>query len=128
MGKTLLSREALLAKEKLEIVRVDLGNDEYVFVRQMTGRERDAFEASLIEVQESAIPGGKPIVSQRTEDFRAKLAVHTVCDESGELLLEAGDYETLSTNISARRLEAIVNVAEGLNRISATDRDNLLKN
>ncbi len=128
MGKTLLSREALLAKEKLEIVKVDLGNDEYVFVRQMTGRERDAFEASLVEIQESATPGGKPIVIQRQDDFRAKLAVHSVCDESGELLLKADDYAVLSTNISARRLEAIVNVAQSLNRISEEDRDNLLKN
>ena len=43
----LLNRSGLLKKEKLDVVKVDLGNDEYVFVRQMTGRERDQFEASL---------------------------------------------------------------------------------
>ena len=35
---TLLDRNALLAKEKLDVVKVDLGKGDFVFVRQMTGR------------------------------------------------------------------------------------------
>ncbi len=124
----LLTREGLLAKEKLQVVKVDLGDGAYVYVRQMTGRERDSFERTLIEVQDPVNPGDAPIVIQRQEDFRAKLAVHTVCDEKGTLLLNPEDYETLSTNISARRLDRIIQVAQSLNSITGQDKENLLKN
>ncbi len=124
----LLTREGLLAKEQLEVVKVDLGDGQHVFVRQMTGRERESFELTLVEIQEPETPDGRPTFIPRNEDFRAKLAVHTVCDAEGNLILGAEDYETLNTNISAKRLEAIVNVAQELNRISDEDRENLLKN
>ena len=45
----LLTREGLLKKEKLRKEEVDLGECEFVFVRQMTGRERDRFEQSLVK-------------------------------------------------------------------------------
>lgn len=124
----LLTREGLLAKEQLEVVKVDLGDGQHVFVRQMTGRERESFELTLVEIQEPETPDGRPTFIPRNEHFRAKLAVHTVCDAEGNLILGAEDYETLNTNISAKRLEAIVNVAQELNRISDEDRENLLKN
>ena len=44
----------MLAKEELEIVKVDLGKGDYVYVRQMTGRERDRFEQSLIKESKTA--------------------------------------------------------------------------
>jgi hypothetical protein len=124
----LLNRESLLAKEDLEIRKVDLGKGDYVFVRQMTGRERDSFERTLVEIGEVGEEGGKPEVIQRQEDFRAKLATHTVCDEKGVLILKPGDYETLSQNISAKRLEKIINVAQQLNKITDEDKENLVKN
>jgi hypothetical protein len=42
-----LDRSALLQKEKLEIEKVDLGNGDFVYVTQMTGHGRDAFELAL---------------------------------------------------------------------------------
>jgi len=45
----LLDRKALLTKEKLEVVKVDLGKNEFVYVKQMTGRERDNFEQSILK-------------------------------------------------------------------------------
>jgi hypothetical protein len=124
----LLTREGLLAKEELEIKKVDLGNGDYVFVRQMTGRERDSFERTLVEIGEVKDDGTKPEVISRNEDFRAKLAAHTVCDDKGVLILQAGDYETLSQNISAKRLEKIITVAQRLNKITDEDKENLVKN
>jgi hypothetical protein len=124
---TLLNRKLLLQKEKLEIVKVELGKDEYVFVRQMTGRERDTFEQSLIK--ENKDKDGTVIGYDRSlQDFRAKLAVVTLCDEKGSSLLEPGDYETLSMSMSAARLEKIVNKAQELNKISEEDKENLVKN
>jgi len=123
----LLDRAALLTKEKLEVVKVDLGNDEFVYVRQMTGHERDAFEQSLLKKNRDS-KGTVIGYEQATEDFRAKLAVLTVCDETGALLLTPGDYKVLSMSMSAKRLETIINKAQELNKISEEDKENLVKN
>lgn len=122
-----LNREALLEKEKLEIVKVDLGNDTFVFVRQMTGRDRDYFEQSLIKETKNK-KGVVDGYEKSLEDFRAKLAVNSLCDEEGNLLLQLGDYAMLSKNMSAKRLEKIVNEAQKLNAISEEDKEALVKN
>jgi len=124
--EALLNREALLAKQELEIKKVILGKDEVVFVRQMTGRERDTFEQSLLKKVKK--PNGVVIYEQSLTDFRAKLAVNTLCDESGKPLLEPTDYELLSKNMSAYRLEQIVNAAQSINAISEEDKVGLVKN
>lgn len=122
----LLTRKALLVKEKLETVKVDLDNESYVFVRQMTGRERDRFEQSLmIEVE---VADGESKMEKSLEDFRAKLAVNTLCDAEGKNLLDPADYPVLSQNMSAARLEKIVNKAQKLNAISEKDQKALVKN
>ena len=117
-----LNREALLQKEKLEVVKVDLGKDEVVYVKQMTGRERDSFERSLFVFDKDNK------VTTRMNDFRAKLAVCTLCNENGEALLKFEDYDLLSRNMSAARLEKIVNVAQKLNAITEEDKEALVKN
>ena len=124
--KVLLDRKALLRKEKLEIVRVDLDKDEYVFVRQMTGHERDAFERSLI--RETKDKKGQLGFERALGDFRAKLAVNCLCNETGAASLKPGDYPTLSENMSAARLEKIVSAAQKLNAITEEDKEALTKN
>lgn len=120
----LLDRKSLLAKEKLEVTKVDLGDGNYVFVRQMTGRERDRFEQSLIKENKNAEGG----YEKTLEDFRAKLAVCTVSDEDGNLILQPGDFGILSQNMSAAKLEKIINTAQRINKISEDDKENLVKN
>lgn len=122
----ILNRESLLKKENLKKEKVNLGKDEYVFVRQMTGRERDRFEQSLLK--EVIDNKGQSEFKRSLDDFRAKLAVHTVCDEKGNNLLRPEDVSILSQNMSAARLELIVNKAQELNKISEEDRENLIKN
>ena len=122
----ILNRESLLKKENLKKEKVNLGKDEYVFVRQMTGRERDRFEQSLLK--EVIDNKGQSEFKRSLDDFRAKLAVHTVCDEEGNNLLRPEDVSILSQNMSAARLELIVNKAQELNKISEEDRENLIKN
>lgn len=126
----LLDREKLLEKEELQIERVDLDKGDFVFVRQMTGRERDIFEASITtrELDDEDVDDVKPNYRLALEDFRAKLAVCTVCDEEGNLILQPDDYETLSTHMSAARLECIINKAQELNKISEKDKKALVKN
>jgi len=123
----LLKREKLLEKEKLEVVQVDLGDGEGVYVRQMTGRERDQWEKSLIRPirdKKGQVTG----MDSALEDFRAKLCVHTVCDEKGTLLFSSTDVAQLSLNMSASRLEIIVDAAQKLNKISEEDKEELVKN
>ena len=122
----ILNRKSLLQKQKLEIVQVDLGNDEFVFVKEMTGHERDQWEQSLLV--EKKDEKGVTSYERSLEDFRAKLAVCTLCDEGGELLLEARDCSTLSQNMGAKRLETIINAAQKLNKISEEDKEALVKN
>jgi hypothetical protein len=124
---TTLSRSVLLQKEELEKVKVDLGKGESVFVRQMTGRERDNFEQSLIKEKKNA-KGEVVSYDRALGDFRAKLAVATCCDEEGKALFLPDDYSLLSQNMSAKRLEIIVNAAQKLNAISEEDKEALVKN
>ena len=120
----LLDRKKLLTKEDFKVEKVDLGDGDFVYVRQMSGRERDRFEQSLIIEK----PGSKEGFEKALDDFRAKLAVVTVCDEKGNLLLQPKDAPTLSQSMSAAKLERIVNVAQRLNKISEEDKEQLVKN
>ncbi len=122
-----LNRTDMLKKEKLKIEKVDLGDNDFTYVCQMTGRERDRFEQSLM--REKKGPRGDTVDYVRSlEDFRAKLAVNTVCNENGIKIFRPDDYETLSQHMSAAKLEFIINAAQELNKISAKDKDALVKN
>ena len=122
----LLKRNQLLSKDELKIEKVDLGNDEFVYVRQMTGREKDRFEQSLMrEVEDKK---GNVTYKRSIEDFRAKLAVNTVCDENGRNLLEPEDYPTLSANMSAAKLGKIVSKAQEINNMGEQAQEETIKN
>lgn len=122
----LLDRKKLLEKEQLEIVKVDFEDGDFVYVRQMTARERDEYEQSL--VLRTKDNKGRYDYDMRLENFRAKLAVRTLCDKDGTLLLKPGDFATLGGSMSARRMERIVNEAQRLNAITEEDKEALIKN
>lgn len=122
-----LDRKALLAKEDLKIEKVDLGKGDFVFVRQMTAHEHSGYEQAIM----------KEVVDEKTgvidfvrdmKDFRAKLAVHTLCDEKGVLLLKPEDYLALSQSISATKITKIVAIAQKLNNIGEAEKEALVKN
>jgi len=123
----ILDRSKLLAKEELERVEVQLSETEIVFVRQMTGRERDTWEQSLRKETRDK-KGTVTGYDIALNDFRAKLAVCTLCDGEGKLLLSMSDYPLLSQNMSAFKLEKIINAAQKLNAISEEDKEALVKN
>lgn len=123
----LMDRKMLLEKEKMEIVKVEFEDGNFVYVRQMTGHERDTFEQSLLKKNRDS-KGTIISYEQATEDFRAKLAVVTVCDEQGNALLQPTDYGVLSRSMSAKRLEKIINVAQKINAITEEDKEALVKN
>ena len=121
-----LNRNALLEKEVLEVEKVKLDKGAFTYVRQMTGRERDRFDQSLM--QEVKDRSGNKTYERNLSDFRAKLAVNTLCDKTGKNLLTQKDVGTLSQNMSAARLEKIVTKSQDLNKITEEDKENLVKN
>ena len=123
----LLDRRKLLEREELERVKVEFEDGNYVFVRQMTGRERDNFEQSLIKETKDA-KGVVVSYDRALGDFRAKLAVVTVCNEAGDMIFLPDDYGTLSKHMSAKKLELIVNKAQELNKITEEDKEAIVKN
>lgn len=116
--KVVDGEEIIVEKEVTEIV-------DYVFVRQMSGREKNTWEISQMK---KVGVGRKAQYDVTLEDFRAKLAVVTVCDEDGKLLFAPQDYKQLSENMSAATLEKIVDVAQRLNAIKEEDREEMVKN
>jgi hypothetical protein len=123
----LMDRKKLLEKEKMEVVKVEFEDGDFVYVRQMTGHERDTFEQSLLKkVRDNK--GTIVSYEQSTEDFRAKLAVVTICDEKGNTILQPNDYAMLSRSMSAKRLEKIVDQAQKLNAITEEDKELIVKN
>lgn len=124
-----MTREQILTKQVLKTEKVKLSNGE-VYVRQMNGRGRDDFEQSLGHWESYVDGQGVPQerYARSLKDFRAKLAVCTLCDKDGNLLLTLDDAPALSENMSASDLERIVNAAQKLNLITATDKEELIKN
>ena len=105
----ILSKDAILAADDLprETVHVlEWGGD--VYVRTMSGADRDAFETSLI-AREGERDG-------RMENVRARLVALTLCDESGARLFEDGEIAALGRK-SARALDRVFAVAQRLNGI-----------
>ncbi len=84
-----------------------------VYVKGMTGAERDAFEASVITLK-----GNKQ--NFNLKNVRAKLCVMTLCDDEGKRLFEDADLEVLSGK-SAEELSKVFVVAQRLSGISKED-------
>lgn len=122
-----LDRKKLLEKEKVKIEKVELGEEGYLFVRQMSGRQRDHFEQSLLKQVKNA-KGQIESFEQTLDDFRAKLVVATACNEVGDALFLPDDVGTLSKNMSAVTLDKIVAKAQELNKISEEDKEIMVKN
>ena len=122
-----LDRKALLAKEALQTEKVDLGRGDFVFVRQMTAHEHSNYEQAITrEVVDEKT--GAISYTRSMDDFRAKLAVHALCDEKGSLLLKPEDYLALSQSMSATKLDKIATAALKLNRIGDAETEALVKN
>lgn len=110
MGVSVFSRE-LLRNARPELPRAtvmapELGAEGAVLLRGLTGRERDAFEASLMTAP-NAPKGGQ---AKRLEDVRARLIVASVIDESGALVFGSSDVEMVSAwpaSLTHRLFEAV---------------------
>lgn len=123
----ILSKEQLLSAPILAIKEVEISIGT-VLVREMTGYEKDVWEQSLMRQAPQGNKDGVTKMNLNLENFRAKLAVCTICDESGKLLFNMNDMITLSKALKASDMEKIVEAAQEINGISDKDKDEMLKN
>lgn len=77
------ARNATIDREKMNVP--ELGGE--IFVRGMSGKERDKFEEGL------RIRKGNRSGQSDLRNFRANLAVRVIVDEQGQRLLNDGDAE-----------------------------------
>jgi hypothetical protein len=129
---TVITRNVVMESERFEMVEVDVSEwgeidtetdkpkKSTVFVRELSGREKDQFEAGIVSVK-----GRKQKLN--LDDMRARLAVLVCCDENRKPIFLPSDVEWL-TKKSSRPLTRIYNAAKALNDLSEEDEEDLLKN
>ena len=117
----MLDKNSILNSDDLprEEVEVEQWNGS-VWVRTLTGSERDEFEASCIKSK-----GKNSGVNM--ENIRARLCVLTICNETGERLFDARDIQALGKK-SAMCLDLIFAVSQKLNGLGVDDVEELAKN
>lgn len=114
----LLNRDMILQADDLrkELLEVpEWGGS--VYVRGMTGTERDKLESSMLEQR------GK---SQKMNlaNVRARMAAMTLCDETGKLLFTEADVRALGTK-SAAALQRVFEAAQRLSGLTQQDIDDI---
>jgi len=116
-----LTREEILGAE--DILYEDVPVPEWggtVRVRGLSGTERDAFEASIVEMR-----GRKTHVD--TRNLRAKLVARAVVGENSQRLFQDGDVRALGEK-SAAALNRVFEVAQRLSGLTEADIEELTKN
>ena len=117
----ILNRESILEANDTKIKMVSVpewGGD--VYVRTMTGVERDDFEAEMY------VRRGDTFEANRY-NLRARLLYRCICDESGARLFTKKDVDALGKK-SAKALDRCFTVAQKLNGLTSEDVEELEKN
>lgn len=122
----LLKREDFLKQDDFKIEKVDLGNGDFVYVKEMSAKAKEDYQRSLMEV--TFDDNGKPKTKQKTEDLNAKLAVCTMCDKDGNLIMKPNDAHKLSEYMKASKLEKIVDASTKINAMNVDAVENEVKN
>ena len=118
---SLLSKTAILAANDLKSEDVEVPEwGGAVRVRSFTGRERDAFEASMVRGE------GRDRKVDLT-NMRARLVGLTVIDETGQRLFTDDEVDLLGAK-SGAALDRIFAIAQKLNGLSGADVEELSKN
>lgn len=89
-----------------------------VRIRMLTGEERDAFEASMVELKKDGS------AKANRENVRARLLVLCIVNENGEQMFNRADIKLLGRK-SAAALERVAVAAQKLNAITDSDIEEL---
>jgi len=118
MKKTLSRSDILNATSRLKTETIELPEwGGSVVVRELTGAERDAWEASIITSDGAQSP-------ETMRNVRAKLIVKTIIDDEGELLFTDDDIDRVGA-LSGSTLNKIFEVACRLSALTAAEMDEL---
>lgn len=120
-----LKREEILKQTclPLHVVKVpEWGGD--VYVRVMTGKERDAFEYMQANERRSAKEAGE---DYSPENIRARIAAMLVCNETGERLFTEEDIPALGA-LHCGALDRVWDEAMRVNHMLGDEVENKLKN
>src|SRR5690349_7103464 len=116
---SLLSRDAILQAEDHKTEDVDVPEwGGTVRVRSLSGAERDAYEAHIVQV---GADGSKKV---NVKNLRGKLVSLTCIDEDGGRLFSDEDAEALGAK-SAAALERVFDVARHLSGLTEDDVEEL---
>ena len=113
-GSKILTRDEILKADKLAVEKVlvpEWGGT--VCIKEMTGTERDAFEAGILTMR-----GTKADV--RMQDARAKFLVNVICDENGVRLFKSDEVHIVG-KLGAKKIDKLFEVASKLNGMSQKD-------
>jgi hypothetical protein len=117
----ILDRDAILKADDIEVRELEVPEwGGSVYVRGMTGRERDQFEAGIVKQK-----GRNTEINMK--NARAKLVVLCTVDENGKRIFGDADIALLADK-SAKALDRIFSVAQELSGISREDMEELTKN
>lgn len=108
----MLNRDDILKANDIKVEPVEAWGGT-VYVKGMTGKERDLFESTIMKVR-----GTKRDLN--LENLRAKLCALTICDEKGTRLFADGDVPLLAEK-SATELQKVFIVAQRLSGITPED-------
>ena len=115
-----LNKEQILAIKDVQIEEVAVPEwGGTVFVKAMTGEERDTFEQSIVDKKQK----GKV----NLDNVRAKLCAMAICDEKGERLFSDKEVFALSKK-SAIALTRIFTVAQKLNGLDEVSQGEIKEN
>lgn len=116
-----LTRDQILAAPDLPREEVDVPEwGGSVLVSGLSGTDRDAFEASIVEVQGSER-------KMDLENIRAKLVARSIVDDAGQRLFSDADVRKLGAK-SAVALQRVFEVAQRLSGLTPADVKELAKN
>ena len=119
-----LNREEILNRKDIVTEAVYVPQwDGYVNVKSLTGRERDAFERSIIDSKGK----GRNTKTELRDNIRARLVALSVVDEKGERVFKTADVEALGEK-NAGAIDAIFSVAQRLSKLTEEDVEELAEN
>lgn len=122
MSKPALSKSEILRAVDVTIEEVFVPEwNGTVYVRNLNGKGRDAFEGSRIRIKDNNK------VEMIHDNTRAKLLSLTLCDASGELLFTEDDVAALGEK-NASALDRLFDVAQRLSSLRPQDVETKVKN
>lgn len=116
-----LTRDDVLKASAPKPVQVDvpeLGG--CVFVRVLTGAERDRYDAALYDAR-------KPDGSMNLDGFRVRLVMLAACDENGARLFNDTDTKLVG-GINSLALMRVFEAAQKVNGLSSESVEDAVKN